>query len=113
MRFLLWISQHFVLGRIYPGLSALWITVFALWITLAGLAVDYARGSRCGLRTCRPCGLRMLAHAVDYGPRPVDYGLRPVDYGLALWITGFALWITASPCGLRSRVSLWITHAVD
>ena len=26
MRFLLWISQHFVLGRIYPG--------FALWITM-------------------------------------------------------------------------------
>ena len=29
----LWISQHFVLGRIYPGLTA-------LWITRAVLAVD-------------------------------------------------------------------------
>ena len=44
----LWISQHLVLGRIYPraGLavdydaSHLWITGFALWITRAVLAVD-------------------------------------------------------------------------
>ena len=47
---MLWISQHFVLGRIYPGfalwithLMVLWITgLSALWITRAGLAVDYA-----------------------------------------------------------------------
>ena len=38
----LWISQHVVLGRIYPDLSVLWIT---------------------GLR---PCGLRTLERAVDY-----------------------------------------------
>ena len=38
----LWISQHFVLGRIYP-LAGLAVDYVAspLWITLAGLAVDF------------------------------------------------------------------------
>ena len=62
---MLWISQPFVLGRIYPGLSALWITH----------AVDYARW-------------RMLWISQHFA-------LGRIYPGFALWITGLsALWIT-------------------
>ena len=64
MRFLLWISQHFVLGRIYP---------------LAGLAVDYD-AAHLWITMLRICGLRCCA-SVDYD-------------AAHLWITGFALWIS-------------------
>ena len=32
-----------------------------------------ASGARCGLRDYRPCGLRTLVRAVDYGLHPVDF----------------------------------------
>ena len=86
----LWISQHFVLGRIYPGLSALWISqhfvlgriypgLSALWITHAG--------ARCGFPSisCSGAYVRMLAHAVDFP------ALRARAHISACWRT---LWIS-------------------
>ena len=58
---------------------------------------------------------------MDYGLRPVDYGLRPVDYarcgfpstscsGAYIRTLAHAVdYARGSRCGLRSRVSLWIT----
>ena len=117
MRSSLWISQYFVLGRIYLGfalwitrLTLLWITgLTALWITMLRICglVDYGRR----------CGGWLRPHALQAGL--VLHASHPADAPLVLTGErregGQMMQGDAAPCGTTHRdvtTPPLLTHAL-